>query len=42
MYECSKASMRRLRDSRFASRYFFGNGIDIGELKAKGRFPGVG
>jgi SAM-dependent methyltransferase len=30
MYECSKANMRRLRDSRFASRYFVGDGIDIG------------
>lgn len=30
MYECSKANMRRLRDSRFATRYFVGNGIDIG------------
>jgi SAM-dependent methyltransferase len=30
MYECSKAVMRRLRDSRFATRYFVGDGIDIG------------
>lgn len=30
MYETSKAIMRRLHDSRFATRYFVGNGIDIG------------
>lgn len=30
MYECSKALIRRLGDSRFATRYFVGNGIDIG------------
>lgn len=30
MYEASKAVMRRLFDSRFATRYFIGNGIDIG------------
>lgn len=30
MYEASKAVMRRLHDSRFATRYFIGTGIDIG------------
>lgn len=30
MYEASKALMRRLHDSRFATRYFVGHGIDIG------------
>ncbi len=30
MYEASKAVMRRLHDSRFATRYFVGNGVDIG------------
>ncbi|MEI7819984.1 MAG: methyltransferase domain-containing protein [Verrucomicrobiota bacterium] len=30
MYENSKALMRRLFDSRFATRYFVGHGIDIG------------
>jgi hypothetical protein len=30
MYEASKAVMRRLHDSRFATRYFIGNGVDIG------------
>jgi predicted SAM-dependent methyltransferase len=30
MYEASKALMRRLHDSRFATRYFVGQGIDIG------------
>jgi SAM-dependent methyltransferase len=30
MYEASKAVMRRLYDSRFATRYFVGSGIDIG------------
>jgi SAM-dependent methyltransferase len=30
MYESSKALMRRLHDSRFATRYFVGDGIDIG------------
>jgi SAM-dependent methyltransferase len=30
MQETSKALIRRLHDSRFASRYFVGNGIDIG------------
>jgi len=30
MKETSKAVMRRLHDSRFVSRYFVGNGIDIG------------
>jgi predicted SAM-dependent methyltransferase len=30
MYEASKAVTRRLHDSRFATRYFTGNGIDIG------------
>lgn len=30
MYEASKALMRRLYDSRYATRYFVGNGIDIG------------
>ena len=30
MYEASKAVMRRLHDSRFISRYFVGDGIDIG------------
>jgi len=30
MFETSKALMRRLHDSRFATRYFVGNGIDIG------------
>jgi SAM-dependent methyltransferase len=29
-YECSKAIVRRLGDSRFATRYFVGKGIDIG------------
>jgi len=30
MHESSKALMRRLHDSRFATRYFVGHGIDIG------------
>ena len=30
MHEASKALSRRLHDSRFVSRYFVGNGIDIG------------
>ena len=30
MHETSKAVMRRLHDSRFAMRYFIGDGIDIG------------
>jgi SAM-dependent methyltransferase len=30
MHETSKAVMRRLHDSRYATRYFIGNGIDIG------------
>lgn len=30
MHETSKAIQRRLHDSRFASRYFVGQGIDIG------------
>jgi SAM-dependent methyltransferase len=30
MYEASKALMRRLHDSRFATRYFVGHGIDVG------------
>src|SRR5262245_47143385 len=30
MHETSKAVMRRLHDSRFATRYFVGRGIDIG------------
>ena len=28
--ECSKAVARRLSDSRFVSRYFVGDGVDIG------------
>ena len=44
MQETSKALIRRLHDSRFASRYFVGNGIDIGcgddsLLKYKQQFP---
>lgn len=30
MWECSKSILRRLSDSRFATRYFVGYGIDIG------------
>lgn len=30
MYESSKSVMRRLHDSRFVTRYFVGQGIDIG------------
>lgn len=30
MHESSKAVIRRLQDSRFATRYFVGDGIDIG------------
>lgn len=30
MHETSKSVMRRLHDSRFVTRYFRGNGIDIG------------
>lgn len=30
MYEASKAMARRLHDVRFATRYFVGNGIDVG------------
>jgi SAM-dependent methyltransferase len=30
MFEASKAVMRRLHDSRFVTRYFVGDGIDIG------------
>lgn len=33
MHETSKAVMRRLHDSRFATRYFVGSGIDIGAGK---------
>lgn len=33
MHETSKAVMRRLHDSRFATRYFIGDGIDIGAGK---------
>ena len=29
-YETTKAVLRRIHDTRFASRYFVGNGIDIG------------
>lgn len=32
MKECSKSIPRRLRDSRYASRYLVGNGVDIGGL----------
>lgn len=30
MKECSKSILRRVRDSRFALRYFVGDGVDIG------------
>jgi SAM-dependent methyltransferase len=30
MHEASKAIMRRLHDTRFVSRYFVGDGIDVG------------
>lgn len=30
MKECSKSIARRLKDSRYASRYFVGDGVDIG------------
>jgi SAM-dependent methyltransferase len=30
MFETSKALLRRLHDSRFATRYFVGHGLDIG------------
>jgi len=30
MYETSKSVLRRLHDSRFATRYFTGKGVDIG------------
>jgi predicted SAM-dependent methyltransferase len=30
MYETTKATMRRLHDSRFSNRYFVGSGIDVG------------
>jgi len=30
MHECSKAVARRLHDARFATRWFVGDGIDIG------------
>ena len=30
MHETSKALLRRLHDSRYATRYFAGHGIDIG------------
>jgi len=30
MKECSKSIPRRLRDSRFSTRYFVGSGIDVG------------
>ena len=30
MKECSKSIARRLKDSRYASRYFVGAGVDIG------------
>ena len=30
MKECSKSISRRLKDARFASRYFVGDGVDIG------------
>lgn len=30
MFEASKSLMRRLHDNRFATRYFVGDGIDIG------------
>lgn len=32
MKECSKSIARRLRDSRYASRYLVGHGVDIGGL----------
>ena len=30
MHECSKAVARRLHDARFATRWFIGDGIDVG------------
>lgn len=30
MYESSKALLRRLHDSRFATKYFVGHGVDVG------------
>ena len=30
MHECSKAVARRLHDARFATRWFVGDGIDVG------------
>ena len=30
MRECSKSITRRLADARFATRYFVGEGVDIG------------
>jgi SAM-dependent methyltransferase len=30
MFETSKATLRRLHDTRFATRYFVGSGLDIG------------
>jgi len=30
MHETSKAVLRRLHDSRYITRYFVGDGIDIG------------
>jgi ubiquinone/menaquinone biosynthesis C-methylase UbiE len=30
MHEASKALMRRLHDSRFSTRYFLGDGVDVG------------
>jgi SAM-dependent methyltransferase len=46
MYESSKSLMRRLHDSRFASRYFVGEGMDVGaghdSLAQYGeQFPGM-
>src|SRR5689334_12083952 len=46
MHETSKAVMRRLHDTRFVSRYFVGQGIDVGAgpdslAQYQEQFPGM-
>ncbi len=46
MHETSKSVLRRIHDNRFATRYFVGNGIDIGAgpdslLQYQEFFPGM-
>ena len=46
MHECSKAVMRRIHDHRFVTRYFVGDGIDVGSGedhlgRYREMFPGI-